>query len=393
MNTTTPMKTNPGEAVLVVNDRQDQLLSMAAMLDPLGVDVVSVESGQEALRRMLQREFAVILLDVHMPGMNGFEIAEAIRQRPRSNVTPIIFVSASHHAEIDRLRGYETGAFDYVMVPVDPLILRAKVAAFLKMYRMHMEIRAQAENLAQLNAQLSERNAALKELQQSKDQLTSMVIHDLRNPLTACLGNLDLAVAQVQKAGQTPSKYLNAASESTLALLEMVNSIVDIMRMEDGQMPTRRELVDIDALIAGRQEQYRGAASTNGVTLVREDDGPVERSTTDSALLGRVLDNLVVNAIKHTRQGGTVRVRAFRLSDDGLLLAVADTGEGIPPEAIDRLFQKYGRVEGQQLGRRYDSGLGLVFCRMAVELLGGSISVVSDVGKGSTFTMVFPVRA
>ncbi len=392
MSTTTDMKSNPGEAVLVVNDRQDQLLSMAAMLEPLGVEVVTVDSGHEALRRMLQREFAVMLLDVHMPGMSGFEIAEAIRQRPRSNLTPIIFVSASHQGELDRLRGYETGAFDYVMVPVDPLILRAKVAAFLKMYRMHVEIRTQAEHLARLNAQLSERNAALKELQQSKDLLTGMVIHDLRNPLTACLGNLDLAIAQVQRAGQVPSKYLNAASESTLALLEMVNSIVDIMRMEDRQMPTRRELVDIDGLIAGRLEQYRGAATTNGITLSRDDAGAVGRSTTDSALLGRVIDNLVINAIKHTRKGGMVSVRAFRMPDDGLILAIADTGEGIPPEAIDRLFQKYGRVEGQELGRRYDSGLGLVFCRMAVELLGGSISVASEVGKGTTFTMVFPVR-
>lgn len=389
---TTATTASPGDAILVVNDRQDQLLSMTAMLEPLGVEVVGVQSGQEALRRMLQREFAVMLLDVHMPGMSGFEIAEAIRSRPRSTLTPIIFVSASHHAEIDRLRGYETGAFDYVLVPVDPMILRAKVAAFLKMYRMHSEIRTQAEHLARLNAQLSQRNAEMKDLQQSKDLLTSMVIHDLRNPLTAALGNLDLAVAQVQKAGQVPSKYLTAASESTLALLEMVNSIVDIMRMEDRQMPTRRELVDIDGLIAGRLEQYRGAATANGITLQRDDAGPVGRSTTDSALLGRVIDNLVVNAIKHTRQGGTVTLRAFRMPDDGLIVAVADTGEGIPPEAIDRLFQKYGRVEGQSLGRRYDSGLGLVFCRMATELLGGTISVASEVGKGTTFTMVFPVR-
>jgi two-component system, sensor histidine kinase and response regulator len=392
MSTTSDRKAQPAEAVLVVNDRQDQLMSMVAMLEPLGVEVVGVDSGREALRRMLQREFAVMLLDVHMPEMSGFEIAEAIRQRPRSTLTPIIFVSASHHAEIDRLRGYEIGAFDYVMVPVDPLILRAKVAAFLKMYRMHSEIRTQAEHLARLNAQLSERNTALKELQQSKDLLTGMVIHDLRNPLTAALGNLDLAIAQVHKAGQTPSKYLTAASESTLALLEMVNSIVDIMRMEDRQMPTRRELVDIDGLIAGRLEQYRGAAMANGITLQRDDAGPVGRSATDSALLGRVIDNLVVNAIKHTRQGGTVTLRAFRMPDDGLIIAIADTGEGIPPEAIDHLFHKYARVEGQKLGRRYDSGLGLVFCRMATELLGGSISVASEVGKGTTFTLVFPVR-
>ncbi len=392
MSTATDTKTSPGEAVLVVNDRQDQLLSMTAMLEPLGVEMVTVDSGPEALRRMLQREFAVVLLDVNMPGMSGFEIAEAIRSRPRSTVTPIIFVSASHHGEIDRLRGYETGAFDYVMVPVDPLILRAKVAAFIRMHRMHREIRSQADHLARLNGQLPERNAELKELQQSKDLLTGMVIHDLRNPLTASLGNLDLAIAQAQKAGQVPSKYLTAASESTLALLEMVNSIVDIMRMEDRRMPTRKELVDIDALIAGRLEQYRGAATAYGVGLQRDDAGLVGRSTTDSALLGRVIDNLVVNALKHTRHGGTVTIGAFRMTDDGLIISIADTGEGIPPEAIDRLFQKYGRVEGQQLGRRYDSGLGLVFCRMAAELLGGSISVASEVGKGSTFTLVFPVR-
>lgn len=379
----------PTDAILLVNDRADQLLSMAVMLEPLGVELVSVNSGQEALRQLLRREFSVMLLDVHMPGMDGFEIAEAIRQRPRSTLTPIIFVSASHQGELDRLRGYETGAFDYVMVPVDPQILRAKVAAFLKMHRMHSEIRQQAEHLTRLNTQLVASNTALKTLQQSKDLLTGMVIHDLRNPLTACLGNIDVATDQLQKIGVTPPKHLAAATEATLNMLEMINSIVDIMRMEDGKMPMSRDLVDIDTLVAGRIERYRGAATTNGIHLLFGASTATGHFATDSSLLGRVIDNLVVNAIKHTPHGGRVMITAERSADDGLMLSVSDTGEGIPPEALSHLFQKYGRVAGQQLGRQYDTGLGLVFCRMAIELLDGTISVTSELGHGTTFTMVF----
>jgi CheY-like chemotaxis protein len=211
-----PSKAKDGDAILLVNDRPDQLLSLSTMLEPLGVDLVTVESGPDALRQMLQREFSVMLLDVHMPGMNGFEIADAIRLRPRSHLTPIIFISASHSEEFDSLRGYESGAFDYILVPVSPAILRAKVAGFLKIHRMHKEISQQASHLARLNQELSERNNELKEIQQSKDLLTGMIIHDLRNPLTACFGNLDLAMHREKVAGQTPSKYLSSASDSLL---------------------------------------------------------------------------------------------------------------------------------------------------------------------------------
>ena len=385
-----PSPTQPADSILLVNDRRDQLLSMAAMLEPLAVEVVSATSGKEALRHLLKREFSVMLLDVNMPGMDGFEMAEAVRSRPRSTLTPILFVSASHQGELDRLRGYESGAVDFVVVPVEPAILRAKVAAFLKMHRMHTEIRQQAEHLGRLNAQLSQSNVALKELQQSKDLLVGMVIHDLRNPLTACLGSLDLAIAQALKSGVAPSKYLGNASEATLHILEMVNGIVDIMRMEDGKMPINREDVDLDVLIDGRVERYRGAALTKGVALSHLPSVAAGRCSTDGALIGRVIDNLVVNAIKHTSDGGTIAITGQRTAQHCLAIAISDTGEGIPADAIGGLFQKYGRVAGQQLGCHYDTGLGLVFCRMAVELLGGSISVASERGHGTTFSVVIP---
>lgn len=170
----------------------------------------------------------------------------------------------------------------------------------------------------------------------------------------------------------------------------MVNGIVDIMRMEDGKMPNNPEVTDLGALIKGRVDQYCSAAITNGVNLTHHIGRTVGSYLTDGALLARVIDNLVVNAIKHTRQGGNIIISAQRQPDNGLVIAVTDTGEGIPPEALSGLFQKYGRVEGQQLGRTYDSGLGLVFCKMAVELLGGSIGVTSARDEGTSFTMAFP---
>lgn len=384
-----PASPSPTDAILLVNDREDQLLSLAATLEPLGVETVSVNSGPEALRQLLRREFSVMLLDVHMPGMDGFEIAETIRSRPRMTPTPIIFVSASHQDELDRLRGYETGAFDYVMTPVNPQILRAKVAAFLKMHRMHREISQQAEHLARLNAQLVEKNAALEALQQSKDLLTGMVVHDLRNPLTACLGNIEVASEHLRRAGVTLPKQLPAATQATLNLLEMINRIVDITRMEDAKMPVARQEVDIDALATRCVELYRGAATTQGIELAYRSHPSAGVFSTDSSLLGRVIDNLVVNALKHTPRGGRVAITVQRTPDQGLLLTISDTGEGIPAESLGRLFQKYGRAEGQKLGRTYDTGLGLVFCRMAVELLHGSITVTSEPGRGTTFTMTF----
>jgi signal transduction histidine kinase len=239
--------------------------------------------------------------------------------------------------------------------------------------------------LVRKSARLEEVNAELMALQQSRELLTGMVIHDLRNPLTAAIGYLDLLLGHSDSDPLTRS-YAASVRTANRTLMEMINNILDLMRMEEGKLPVACRRLDIDALLGGKLEQYRGACLQGGLELCY--DGPGElQAVTDGALLSRVIDNLIVNAIKHTPRGGSVTIGARRLDDGGLVIRVIDTGEGIAAADLVHLFHKYGRIEGQSLGSRYDTGLGLVFCRMAIDLLRGEIGVESELGRGSTFSV------
>jgi signal transduction histidine kinase len=256
---------------------------------------------------------------------------------------------------------------------------------------MEAEIFMRAQEIAQANRELERLNASLRSVQESKDLLAGMIVHDLRNPLTAALGSLEILEDKHSHEASDEARHLSRAREATLRQMEMVNGIIDVMRMEDGHMRIRLEEVDVVALVAARIDQYQGAAVRAGIGIgmdvARAHDTRGFR--TDPALLGRILDNLISNALKHTPRGGAITVGARPCSDQprGIVVTVADTGEGIAPENLGKLFSKYGRVEGQHGGRAYDTGLGLLFCRMAVELLGGSIAVDSALHHGSTFTI------
>lgn len=241
--------------------------------------------------------------------------------------------------------------------------------------------------LEQESQKLHMTNDALVALQHSRDMLANMIIHDLRNPLTASIGCLDMLSLKLQTRASDLAHYAQGALDVNMIMMDMINGILDVMRMEDERMPVQILPTDIASLVAEKLRQYQPTAAKNGLTLTYS--GPNQLPfITDGILLSRVVDNLVVNAIKHTPSGGAITVAAKSGDQPGdLVVEVCDTGEGIAPADCARLFQKYGRVEGQKMGRRYDTGLGLVFCRMAMDLLQGDIAVVSELGRGSTFTI------
>lgn len=267
-----------------------------------------------------------------------------------------------------------------------------EIARTNRALRQEVERRTVVEaQLLSGSEKLRETNAALITLQKSRDLLTGMIIHDLRNPLTASIGYLDLLLGKIPGGETALRRYATGALHANIFLMEMINGIIDVMRMEDGKMPIRFADSDVGALIDGKLQQYQGAAAKGGLTFAYHGTKDLT-FVTDATLLGRVVDNLIVNAIKHTPNGGAVSIVAAIAADHALTVQIVDNGEGISPGDCERLFQKYGRVEGQTMGRTYDTGLGLVFCRMAIDLLHGQIAVASELGKGSTFTIRLPAR-
>ncbi len=234
-------------------------------------------------------------------------------------------------------------------------------------------------------------HVSLVRTQASKDLLTGMIVHDLRNPLTAIDGWISLARGRVPPGDDRLAATIEGAATSTRQLLELVNTLVDVMRMEDGRMPLDAARHDVAALVRTQVARHEGSATSRALSLQVEAPAEPVMADIDPGLIGRVVDNLVTNALKHTPAGGSITVGvAPSPAGDRITVKVADTGEGIPADQLPRLFEKYGRVASQSMGAAYDTGLGLVFCRLAVERHGGRISATSTPGAGSVFTLEVP---
>jgi len=241
---------------------------------------------------------------------------------------------------------------------------------------------------------LRRHHVALLELQKHKDLLSGMVFHDLRNPLAATLGSIDLIRARSSDLDPALREDVARAAHSAQRMRDLLNNLLDIMRMEDGALEAHVVRRDLGALVRARADEFRPLALAGGVRLRIELPAEPVEVDLDPDLIGRVLDNLITNALRHTPSGGQVEIRVGREGRaERALLTVADTGEGIPTDALPLLFQKYAAIPGQERRRLHDVGLGLVFCRMAVELHGGTIEVGSQIGRGSVFRILFPSTA
>jgi signal transduction histidine kinase len=233
---------------------------------------------------------------------------------------------------------------------------------------------------------------ALLDLQRQKDLLSGMLIHDLRNPLAATLGSIDLLRSHAGELGPRAREDVTRADRSARRARDLLNTLLDIMRMEEGVLTLHASVRDLGELVRAKADEFRPLAEAASVSLREVVPLVPLEAKIDPELFGRVLDNLITNAVKHTPRGGSIEIALAR-DEARAILTVSDTGEGIPPEAIPLLFRKFATVGEQELKRAHDVGLGLVFCRMAVDLHGGTIEAGSEVGRGASFRVSLPLPA
>ena len=354
-------------ALLLVDDRPENLLALEATLAPLGHRMVRAGSGEEALRQLLVDEVAVIVLDVQMPGLDGFETAAAIKERDRTRDIPIIFLTALSREEEHRLRGYETGAVDYVFKPVDPDLLRAKVAVFVELHLAHRRLREQTEELARSNHDL--------------EQFSWIASHDLQEPLRIVSGYLELiADALGEGAPATVTQWIGRAQESAARMSSLVADLLDYSRAGAGERPA--EVVDLDdaAAVALRDDDNDDASETV--------EAPLGRAWAVPSDVRRVLQNLLANAVKYRgADPPEVRVASTR-RDDVVEVCVSDNGIGVTEADLRRVFGMFERVDGMPYP---GSGLGLAVCRRLVERAGGRIWMERNTGPGVTVHVTLPV--
>lgn len=380
--------------VLVVDDRADKLLVLGTLLEPLAQNVVLAHSGEEALMAMLDQEFAVILMDVNMPTMDGLETASLIRARKKTAHTPIIFITA-YADEMHTARGYSLGAVDYILTPIVPEVLRTKVKVFVDLFLMSAQVRDQAEQRVALAHEQAARLAAeetsrrLREADERKDEFLAMLSHELRNPMSAIRNATELMKVD-NLAPEKMAFARDVVDRQSSLLSHLVDDLLDISRISRGKIELRRQKFDLVQAIQSAVETNRPLieARHHKIELsVPENEFMLDG---DYARTVQIVANLVHNAAKYTAGGGSILVE-LKEEAGAAVIRVRDSGIGLPAQKLLEIFQPFVQLDRDANGSQGGLGVGLTLVKTLVELHGGTVEARSaGPGHGSEFVVTFP---
>jgi signal transduction histidine kinase len=427
------MDTDGKVSILLVDDQPSRLLTYDSVLSGFGWNLVSARSGLEALDKLMRQEFAVVLLDVSMPDMDGFEAARLIHEHPRFEKTPIIFVTGVHVSELDRLTGYQVGAVDYVSIPVVPEILRSKVAVLVELYLKRRELRELNRTLALANERLAAANTTLQaektreletlnrvlqvantELEQAnrtlqseaaertrveqalkaadrhKDEFLAMLAHELRNPLAPILNAVQL-IRKKPLADPQLTWSRDVIERQLGHLTRLVDDLLDVSRITRGKINLSRETVEVSDLVARAVETVQPLIVERGHRLTLDVAEGSIRVFGDPLRLTQALGNVLSNAAKYTENEGRISLVARQV--DGVVeIRVRDTGIGIPSDLQPRIFDMFIQLNHRTGRPQSGLGIGLALVRKLLEMHGGTVTAFSEGnGLGSEFLITLPV--
>jgi signal transduction histidine kinase len=369
---------------LLVDDLEENLISLEASLRRDDLTLLMARSGDEALELLLQHDVALALVDVQMPGLNGFELAELMRGNERTRRIPIIFVTAGSADRQRRFRGYEAGAVDFIYKPIEPDILRSKAQVFFELYRQRQQL---AEQRDAIEAQAK----ALRDADRRKDEFLATLAHELRNPLAPLRHGLD--ILQRNPDAKTAGDIRNMMDRQLVHLVRLIDDLLDVSRISQGKIELRKERIQVADVVRSALEISRPSVEAAGHTLTV--NGPKDPLWLEADLtrLAQVVGNLLNNAAKYTPAGGRIDL-SVKADGPDAVISVSDNGIGIPKDMLSAVFQLFAQVD-QHLDRAHGGlGIGLALVQQLITLHGGTVTVESDgIGQGSTFTVRVPLAA
>ena len=400
------MSTQKLYTILIVDDNPNNLFTLRALLETsLNAEVIEAQSGFDALERVSESAIDLILLDIQMPDLNGFDVARLIRNRPKFANIPIIFLTAVYKSEDFKQQGFESGAIDYLTKPIDDTILITRVKAYLRVIEAEREsnrrlsalnARLQAEIDARKRAEavLEDLNRQLQDASRHKTDYLSSMSHELRTPLNALIGYLSLAVNDLQReVAEEKLQNLTKANQTARVILQLINDVLDFAKIEAGKMDTLIEEVDLVEILEDVAITAEGLLLNKPVELKTEIDADLPSVQSDYTKIKQMLNNLVGNAIKFTTQGSvTLRARLERNPASAIRIEVQDTGMGIPSEKIGSVFESFKQVDSSINKKFGGTGLGLTITKQFCDMLGIEIGVNSELGRGSTFWLRIPAE-
>jgi len=373
----TPDKLPAQPNIMIVDDTPVNLRLLDEMLRDRGYRVRSFPRGRLALAAATNEPPDLILLDINMPEMTGYQVCEHLKNDQQLADIPVIFLSALNET-LDKVRAFGCGGVDYITKPFQFEEVHARIETQLKLRKLQ-------RNLSEQNRELMEICTRLREMETLRDNLVHMVVHDLRAPLTAQMVSLDFLISSaLAKLNETEKVCAENALHGGTQLSAMIDTLLDVSRLESGKMPLTQCPANLCTIAKTVTETLQSLLGKRHLALTATED-PLF-ALCDAALVQRILTNLIDNAIRHTEPQGTLRLEISRVNGFPHI-AVTNDGPGIPAEFHEKIFQKFGQVNKQQ---KHTTGLGLTFCRLAVEAHGGRIGITSEPGEGCTFWFTLP---
>lgn len=372
--------------ILIVDDEERNIKLLKAMLMADDYQCFCAVDGNEALETVNDIKPDLILLDVMMPGINGYEVCFRLKENEQTRMIPIVMVTALKEKE-DRIRSINSGADDFISKPVDRIELLTRVKSLLRIKSYH-------DDLVESYRELAEKNVKLQNLEKMKEGLTNMIIHDLNSPLSSIMAGLELVQMDQENCYEDNPEIIKRCFNSCSEMILMIRSILDIHKMEEEKLNLDKKMIHMEELINDVLVQFKEKTDLEQISLSFSGNGNIPSIQVDGGLIKRVMANLINNSVRHTPRGGKIEIAVDFIPEKGnVCVNVKDNGDGLAPEYHKKIFEIFEQVtlkkEGVNLGT---SGLGLNFCKLAIETHGGKIWVESKgEGMGCTFTFILPV--